>query len=143
MGPPARKPIRKGVRCALIRDILDRQTPSSTKKDGFAGFVADYRLAAPLGSGREECLNELIPLLDWKLRRIAHHLMRKERQGHTLQLVTGTRASACRIIARTAVTRARGLPAVRSEYVISPIRPNGVWLKGTNAIAGSSSFKSP
>ena len=37
------------------------------------------------GAGDKECLNELIPLLDGELRRIAHHLMRKERQGHTLQ----------------------------------------------------------
>jgi RNA polymerase sigma-70 factor (ECF subfamily) len=37
------------------------------------------------GAGEEECLNELVPLVERELRRIAHHLMRKERQGHTLQ----------------------------------------------------------
>ena len=37
------------------------------------------------GAGEEECLNELVPLVRWELRRIAHHLTRKERQGRTLQ----------------------------------------------------------
>jgi RNA polymerase sigma-70 factor, ECF subfamily len=36
-------------------------------------------------SGEESCLNELIPLLERELRRIAHRQMRKERDGHTLQ----------------------------------------------------------
>jgi RNA polymerase sigma-70 factor (ECF subfamily) len=37
------------------------------------------------GAGDEECLNELVPLVERELRRVAHHLMRKERPGHTLQ----------------------------------------------------------
>ncbi len=37
------------------------------------------------GAGEEECLNQLVPLVEPELRRIAHCLMRKERQGHTLQ----------------------------------------------------------
>ena len=37
------------------------------------------------GAGEKECLNELVPLVERELRRIAHRLMRKERQGHTLQ----------------------------------------------------------
>ena len=37
------------------------------------------------GAGEKECLNELVPLVDKELRRIAHYLMRKEREGHTLQ----------------------------------------------------------
>jgi RNA polymerase sigma factor (TIGR02999 family) len=37
------------------------------------------------GAGEEACLNELIPLVDRELRCIARQLMRKERQGHTLQ----------------------------------------------------------
>ena len=36
-------------------------------------------------SGEESCLDELIPLLDHELRRIAHRQMQKEREGHTLQ----------------------------------------------------------
>ena len=36
-------------------------------------------------SGEDSCLDELIPLLDRELRRIAHRQMRKERDGHTLQ----------------------------------------------------------
>jgi RNA polymerase sigma factor (TIGR02999 family) len=36
-------------------------------------------------SGQESCLNELIPLLEHELRRIARRQMRKERDGHTLQ----------------------------------------------------------
>lgn len=37
------------------------------------------------GAGDKDCLDALVPLVDKELRRIAHHLMRKERQGHTLQ----------------------------------------------------------
>ena len=36
-------------------------------------------------SGEMSCLNELIPLLERELHRIAHRQMRKEREGHTLQ----------------------------------------------------------
>lgn len=36
-------------------------------------------------SGNEACLNELIPLVEEELRRIAHRYMRMEREGHTLQ----------------------------------------------------------
>jgi RNA polymerase sigma factor (TIGR02999 family) len=36
-------------------------------------------------AGNQECLNRLVPLLEGELRRIAHHYMRKERPGHTLQ----------------------------------------------------------
>ena len=35
--------------------------------------------------GDKECLNELLPLLEAELRRIAHRHMRRERVGHTLQ----------------------------------------------------------
>src|ERR1035438_9555968 len=37
------------------------------------------------GAGEKDCLDALVPLVDKELRRIAHYLMRKERQGHTLQ----------------------------------------------------------
>jgi RNA polymerase sigma factor (TIGR02999 family) len=37
------------------------------------------------GAGEAECLDELVRLVEPELRRIAHHLMRNERQGHTLQ----------------------------------------------------------
>ena len=36
-------------------------------------------------TGEESCLDELIPLVEHELRRIAHRQMRKERQGHVLQ----------------------------------------------------------
>jgi RNA polymerase sigma-70 factor, ECF subfamily len=36
-------------------------------------------------AGEESCLDELIPLLEVELRRIAHRQMRREREGHTLQ----------------------------------------------------------
>src|ERR1039458_3524144 len=48
---PPRKPHLKAVRFALIRAMLLRQTPSGAKKNGLAGFLADYWPAAPLGSG--------------------------------------------------------------------------------------------
>jgi RNA polymerase sigma factor (TIGR02999 family) len=35
--------------------------------------------------GDEDCLNRLIPLVERELRRIAHHYMGLERDGHTLQ----------------------------------------------------------
>jgi len=37
------------------------------------------------GAGNQECLNELMPLVEGELRRIAHRYMRMERRGHTLQ----------------------------------------------------------
>ena len=36
-------------------------------------------------AGEKDCLNKLVPLVEGELRRIAHHYMRKERSGHTLQ----------------------------------------------------------
>jgi RNA polymerase sigma-70 factor, ECF subfamily len=36
-------------------------------------------------AGEESCRDELIPLMEHELRRIAHRQMRKEREGHTLQ----------------------------------------------------------
>jgi RNA polymerase sigma-70 factor, ECF subfamily len=36
-------------------------------------------------AGSEECLNQILPLMEGELRRIARHYMRMERQGHTLQ----------------------------------------------------------
>ena len=82
------------------------------------------------GAGEEGCLNELVPLVEEELRRIAHYLMRKERQGHTLQttalvneaylkLVDQSRANwknrahfmgvAATLMRRILVDRARGL----------------------------------
>ena len=36
-------------------------------------------------AGEQGCLDELVPLVEQELRRIAHRHMRKEREGHTLQ----------------------------------------------------------
>jgi RNA polymerase sigma factor (TIGR02999 family) len=36
-------------------------------------------------AGDQDCLNKLIPLVEGELRRVAHHYMRLERPGHTLQ----------------------------------------------------------
>ena len=36
-------------------------------------------------AGDRECLNQLVPLVESELRRIAHRYMRMERDGHTLQ----------------------------------------------------------
>ncbi len=36
-------------------------------------------------AGDQECLNQLLPMVEGELRRIAHRYMRMERQGHTLQ----------------------------------------------------------
>jgi RNA polymerase sigma-70 factor (ECF subfamily) len=36
-------------------------------------------------AGDRECLNQLVPLVEGELRRIAHRYMRRERRGHTLQ----------------------------------------------------------
>ena len=36
-------------------------------------------------AGDRECLNQLVPLVDGELRRIASHYMRMERRGHILQ----------------------------------------------------------
>jgi RNA polymerase sigma factor (TIGR02999 family) len=55
------------------------------KKMGSPDSLPITGLLLRWGAGEEECLNELVPLVERELRRIAHHLMRKERQGHTLQ----------------------------------------------------------
>lgn len=39
-------------------------------------------------AGEQGCLDELVPLLERELRRIAQGHMRKEREGHTLQTTT-------------------------------------------------------
>jgi RNA polymerase sigma-70 factor, ECF subfamily len=36
-------------------------------------------------AGEKQCLNELMPMVEGELRRIAHRYMRAERHGHTLQ----------------------------------------------------------
>jgi RNA polymerase sigma-70 factor, ECF subfamily len=36
-------------------------------------------------AGNQDCLDQLLPLVEGELRRIAHHYMRLEGQGHTLQ----------------------------------------------------------
>jgi hypothetical protein len=36
-------------------------------------------------AGEQGCPDELLPLVEGELRRIAHHDMRREREGHTLQ----------------------------------------------------------
>jgi hypothetical protein len=36
-------------------------------------------------AGDQECLHDLVPLVEGELRRIAHRYMRMERQGYTLQ----------------------------------------------------------
>jgi len=43
------------------------------------------RLLLRWGAGESECLDELLKLVEPELRKIAHYLMRGERQGHTLQ----------------------------------------------------------
>lgn len=37
------------------------------------------------GGGEQDCLNQLLPLVESELRQIAHRHMRNEREGHTLQ----------------------------------------------------------
>jgi RNA polymerase sigma-70 factor (ECF subfamily) len=43
------------------------------------------QLLAEWSSGNESALGELIPLVEKELHRLAHHYMRRERAGHTLQ----------------------------------------------------------
>jgi len=43
------------------------------------------RLLLDWGKGREQALEELLPLLYNELRHLAHHLLYRERPGHTLQ----------------------------------------------------------
>jgi len=50
-----------------------------------AGAEAVTQLLIRWRAGERECLNQLIPLVEGELRRIAHSYMRKERQGHILQ----------------------------------------------------------
>jgi len=43
------------------------------------------QLLAEWSEGDESALDQLIPLVEKELRRLAHHYMRRERAGHTLQ----------------------------------------------------------
>ena len=43
------------------------------------------QLLAEWSGGDEAALGELLPLVEKELRRLAHHYMRREREGHTLQ----------------------------------------------------------
>ncbi len=43
------------------------------------------QLLAEWSSGDESALNELLPLVEKELHRLAHHYMSRERAGHTLQ----------------------------------------------------------
>ena len=45
------------------------------------------QLVAEWSGGNEAALTELLPLVEKELRRLAHHYMRRERFGHTLQTI--------------------------------------------------------
>ncbi len=49
------------------------------------GFASISGLIDRWIDGDKECLNELLPLINGELRRIAHRHMQRERLGHTLQ----------------------------------------------------------
>jgi RNA polymerase sigma-70 factor (ECF subfamily) len=51
----------------------------ATGPESVTGLLLRWR------AGEKDCLNKLVPLVEGELRRIAHHYMRKERSGHTLQ----------------------------------------------------------
>jgi hypothetical protein len=76
---------------ALDRAKLVPQTQRAEKKRTGEKKVGPNS-AAPItqlllrwNAGEQACLDELIPLLDRDLRRLAHRQMRRERDGHTLQ----------------------------------------------------------
>jgi RNA polymerase sigma factor (TIGR02999 family) len=49
-------------------------------------------------AGEHGCLDELVPLVERELRRIAHRRMRKERQGHTLQTTALVNEAGLRLV---------------------------------------------
>ena len=51
--------------------------------------------------GDQECLQELVPLVESELRRIAHRYMRREREGHTLQTTALVNEAYIRLIGDT------------------------------------------
>ncbi len=68
--------------CAIIRRRTQRpgkEVVQPTRGEPVTELLTRWR------AGDRECLNQLVPLVEGELRRIAHHYMRKERQGHTLQ----------------------------------------------------------
>jgi RNA polymerase sigma-70 factor (ECF subfamily) len=54
-------------------------------------------------AGDRECLNQLVPLVEGELRRIAHRCMRKERQGHTLQTTALVNEAYLKLVDQTQV----------------------------------------
>src|SRR6266851_4411440 len=74
------------VRSALNRDRLPPDTQRALR-NSMGSNVAEpiTQLLLRWRAGEAECFDQLIPLVDNALRRIAHRYMRNERLGHTLQ----------------------------------------------------------
>ena len=54
-------------------------------------------------AGDRECLNQLVPLVEGELRRIAHRYMRMERRGHTLQTTALVNEAYLKLVDQTQV----------------------------------------
>lgn len=61
------------------------------------------QLLADWSNGDREALARLIPLVEPELRRLAHHYMRRARQGHTLQTSALVNEACLRLVDRTRV----------------------------------------
>src|SRR5687768_4197605 len=62
----------RGRRC-IVRGMRDVPAPQIT------GLLVEW------SNGNQAALDEMLPLIEGELRRLAHHYMRRERPGHTLQ----------------------------------------------------------
>ena len=74
-------------------------------------------------AGNQACLNELMPLLDAELRRIAHRYMRMERDGHTLQTTALVNEAYLKLVDQSRVdlqNRAQflGIAAVMMRHIL-------------------------
>jgi RNA polymerase sigma factor (TIGR02999 family) len=76
----------QGICYALLKRYNSwADTTPEEKSLGSLGPEPVTELLLRWRAGDEHCLEELVPLVEGELRRIAHRYMRMEREGHTLQ----------------------------------------------------------
>jgi RNA polymerase sigma-70 factor (ECF subfamily) len=69
-------------------------------------------------AGDKDCLNKLVPLVEGELRRIAHHYMRMERPGHTLQTTALINEVYLKLVNQAQVAQFLGVAARLMRHVL-------------------------
>ena len=69
-------------------------------------------------AGDKDCLDKLVPLVEGELRRIAHHYMRMERPGHTLQTTALINEVYLKLVNQAQVAQFLGVAARLMRHVL-------------------------